>query len=57
MRIKAPTRTVFIISTILGAAALVSEYIAKLPIVSGYEFIALAAGFVLLWLGVFLRGF
>ncbi len=57
MRTKAPTQVVFTISTILGAAALISQFVAKLPIVSGYEFITLAVAFVLLWLGVVLRGF
>ena len=32
-------------------------WMAFLPIVSGYEFITLAVAFVLLWLGVVLRGF
>jgi len=57
MRTKAPTKVVFTIATILGAAALISQFVAKLPIVSGDEFITLAVAFVLLWLGVVLRGF
>ncbi len=48
---------VFIIATILAAAALISQFLAKLPIVSGYEFVTLAIAFILLWLGVVLRGF
>jgi hypothetical protein len=57
MKTSAPTRVVFIISTILAAAALISQFVAKLPIVGGYEFAILAIAYILLWLGVTLRGF
>ena len=52
MKTSAPTKVVFLIATILGAAALISEFLTSLPIVGGNEFLALAAAFVLLWLGV-----
>ena len=57
MNIHKPTRVVFIIATILAVAALISQYVASLPIVGGNEFLVLAIAFVLLWLGVVLRGF
>ncbi len=57
MNPSAPTKLVFFISTIVGAAALVSEFLTPLPIVGGNEFLALAAAFVLLWLGVVIKDF
>jgi hypothetical protein len=57
MKTSAPTKIVFILSTIIGAAALISEYVTTLPLVGGNEFLALAIAFVLLWLGVVLRNF
>jgi len=57
MNIHKPTRVVFTIATILAVAALISHYVASLPIVGGNEFLILAIAFVLLWLGVILRGF
>jgi hypothetical protein len=57
MTIHKPTRVVFTIATILATAALISYYLAKLPIVGGNEFLTLALAFILLWLGVVLRGF
>jgi len=57
MNIHKPTRVVFIISTILAVLALISYYVSSLPIVGGNEFLALAIAFILLWLGVVLRGF
>lgn len=57
MKTSAPTRVVFIISTILAVAALISQFVAKLPIVGGNEFLFLAIAYILLWLGVALRGF
>jgi hypothetical protein len=56
MKTSAPTKVVFLIATILGAAALISEFLTSLPIVGGNEFLALAAAFVLLWLGVVFEG-
>jgi hypothetical protein len=55
MKTSAPTQVVFLIATILGAAALISEFLTTLPIVGGNEFLALAAAFILLWLGVVLK--
>ncbi len=56
MNIHRPSRVVFIISTILAAAAIISHYVASLPIVGGNEFLVLTLAFILLWLGVVLRG-
>jgi len=57
MNIHKPTRVVFTIATILAVAALISHYATRLPIVGGNEFLTLALAFILLWLGVILRGF
>jgi len=57
MKTSAPTKLVFIVSTIIGAAALLSEYVSKLPLIGGNEFAALMIAFVLLWLGVVLKNF
>ena len=57
MHINRPTRVVFIVASILAAIALISHYVTSLPIVGGYEFLILAIAFILLWLGVVLRGF
>jgi len=57
MNIQKPTRVVFIVATIMAAAALISTYVTKLPIVGGNEFLVLALAFILLWLGVVLKGF
>lgn len=57
MRLTPPTRVVFVISTILAAAALISVYVSRLPIVGGNEFLTLAIAFILLWLGVALKDF
>jgi hypothetical protein len=57
MKTSAPTKIVFLIATILAAAALISQFVAKLPIVSGYEFVTLAIAFILLWLGNVLKNF
>jgi len=57
MKRTAPTQSVFIISTILGAAALISEFLTTLPIASRNEFLALAAAYVSLWLGVVIENF
>jgi len=57
MRLTPPTRVVFVIATILAAAAIISAYISRLPIVGGNEFLTIVIAFILLWLGVTLRDF
>jgi hypothetical protein len=56
IKTSAPTKAVFWVATILGAAALVSRFVTSLPIVGGNEFLTLAIAFVLLWLGNALKG-
>lgn len=56
MHINRPNRVVFIIASILAALALISHYATNLPIVGGNEFLVLAIAFILLWLGVVLKG-
>ncbi len=57
MKIDKPTHTVFYIATFLAVVALFSNYGTSLPIVGGYEFLVLAIAFILLWLGVVVKGF
>jgi hypothetical protein len=57
MNIHKPTKVVFTISTVLALLALISQYVGRLPIIGGNEFLTLAIAFILLWLGVVLRGF
>lgn len=57
MKIQKPTHVVFYVATFLAVVALLSNYGAKLPIVGGNEFLVLAIAFILLWLGVVLKGF
>ena len=56
MKVHRPTYVVFVISTILAVLAIISQYIGKVPIVGGNEFLVLMLAFILLWLGVVLRG-
>lgn len=57
MNIHRPSRVVFYISSILALLALISQFLTKLPIVGGNEFLVMVIAYVLLWLGVVLRGF
>ena len=56
MQLNAPKQIVFLISVILAAVSVVARFIA-IPIVSAYGWWILLAGFVVLLLGVVLKGF
>ena len=56
MKLSAPKQIVFLISLILAIIAVVSHFVG-IPFVSLYQFWILLAGYVLLALGVVLKGF
>ena len=56
MKLSTPTKVVFWLSTVLAVLGILGQFIA-LPLVGGFEFWLVAAGFVLLWLGNTLKGF
>ena len=56
MKLTPPTKIVFWLATILAVLGIIGNFVA-LPLIGGYEFWLLAAGFVLLWLGNTLKGF
>lgn len=55
MRLSAPKTTTWWIAMILGVLGIVGTYV-SIPFVSGYAFLFVAAGFVLLALATFLKG-
>ena len=57
MRLTPPTKVVFWISTVVAVLALISNFSSKLPVVGGNEFLFMVVAFILLWLGVALKGF
>ena len=56
MNLNPPTKVVFWLSTVLAVLGILGQFIA-LPLVGGFEFWLVAAGFVLLWLGNTMKGF
>jgi len=56
MKLNPPTKVVFWLSTVLAVLGILGQFIA-LPLVGGFEFWLVAAGFVLLWLGNTMKGF
>ncbi|HOJ00957.1 MAG TPA: hypothetical protein PLL88_05005 [Anaerolineaceae bacterium] len=56
MKLSAPTKLVFWLATILAVLGIIGNFVA-LPVIGGFTFWLLAAGFVLLWLGNVLKGF
>ena len=57
MKLTPPTTLVFWIATVVAALAIVSNFVSKLPVVGGNEFLFMVVAFVLLWLGVALKDF
>ncbi len=55
MKLTAPKFITFIIAAILAVLAIVANFVA-IPFVSAYAFYFLLAGFVLLVLGLFIKG-
>ncbi|MCD6576540.1 MAG: hypothetical protein J7K66_00830 [Anaerolineaceae bacterium] len=56
MRLTSPTKNVFWISTVLSALGLVAFFV-SIPFVSANKFWFVVVGNVLLWLGVYMKGF
>ena len=57
MKLSAPKQLTWWISTILAIIAIIVKWFAILTFLSPYTFIILLVGFVILWLGTFLKGF
>jgi hypothetical protein len=56
MRLTAPKKNVFWIATVLAALGLIGKFV-SIPFVSANAFLFVILGFVLLWLGVAIKGF
>lgn len=56
MKLSAPTFLTFIIAVVLAVLALLGVLIPSLPFVSTYAFWILLVGFIVLALGVMLKG-
>ena len=56
MRLSAPKQIVFLISLILAIVAVIGHFVG-IPFVTLYQWWILLAGYVILALGVFLKGF
>jgi len=56
MKISRPTKPVFWISVILAGLGILGSII-PIPVVSGYTFILVAIGYIVLFLGNVLKGF
>ncbi len=56
MKITPPTKLVFWISVILAALGILGSLV-SIPFVSGYAFLLVALGYILLFLGNILKGF
>ena len=56
MKLTPPTKNVFWISVVLAALGLVGQYV-SVPFVSAYNFYFVLVGYILLFLGVTMKGF
>jgi len=56
MRLTRPKNTTFWIATVLAALGIIGHF-APLPFASQNDFLLVAIGFIILWLGVALKGF
>lgn len=56
MKLSAPTFVTFIIAVVLAVLALLGTLVPSLPFVSTYAFWILLVGFIVLALGVMLKG-
>lgn len=57
MRLNAPKQMTWWISLILAIIAVVVHWFGLLTFLTPYGFIILLVGFVILWLGTFVKGF
>ena len=56
MRLSAPKKTTWWIALVVGAIGIVAHLV-TIPVLSGFAFWLVAAAFVLLILGTYLKGF
>jgi hypothetical protein len=56
MKLSAPKQTTFWLATVLAVLGLLGNFVA-LPVVSQYAFWFVVAGFVVLWIGNYVKGF
>lgn len=56
MKLSAPTYVTFIIAVVLAVIALIGALVKTIPFVSAYAFWILLVGFIVLVLGVMLKG-
>lgn len=56
MRLSAPKKITWWISLILAVLGVLGKYVA-IPVISGLNWWLLLVGFLLLWLGTFIKGF
>lgn len=56
MKLSKPKNITFLIALILGVLAIIGNFVA-IPVISAYAFFILAVGFILLVLGVLVKGF
>ena len=56
MNLSAPKQIVFIIAVLLAVLSIVSAKVTSLPVIGGYEYYTLVAGFALLALGNLVKG-
>lgn len=56
MKLSPPKQSTFWIATIVAALGLVGNFV-DLPVVSQYAFWFVVVGFVVLWLGNYVKGF
>jgi len=56
MKLSAPKQTTFWVATVLAVLGLLGNFV-TLPVVSQYAFWFVVVGFVVLWLGNYLKDF
>ncbi len=57
MKLSAPKNTTFWVATVLAVLGLVGQLAGNLPVVSEFAFWFVVVGFVVLWLGNYVKGF
>lgn len=57
MKLNAPKKLTWWISLILAIVAIIVQWLNILTFLTPYGFIILLVGFVILWLGTFIKGF
>ena len=55
MKLSAPKQTTWLIAVVLGLLGILATFV-SIPVVTGYAFWFVVAGFALLALGAFLKG-